>query len=96
MIANEFAEAIKSKYIIEIILFGSVARGDDTDESDIDILIVSNHREEIEDKIDDEIVWFMHDKHELISAHIMSEKRFNTTQDFSFLSNILSEGVKIG
>lgn len=94
-IAREFAKTIKSKYITEIILFGSVARGDDTEDSDIDILIISNYREKIEDKIDDEVAWIMHDKHELISAHIMSEERFNTTKDFSFLSNVLSEGVKI-
>jgi len=32
------------------------------------------------------------EKQELISAHIMSEERFNTTQHFSFLSNVLEEG----
>ena len=42
-IAREFANAIKSDYIIKIILFGSVARGDDREESDIDVLIVSNN-----------------------------------------------------
>ena len=36
-IAREFAEAIKSDDLIKIILFGSVARGDDTEDSDIDI-----------------------------------------------------------
>ena len=95
-IAHEFVKAIKSDYIIKIILFGSVARGDDTEESDIDILIVSNHREEIEDVIADEVAWIMYDKNELISAHIMSEDRFINTQHFSFLTNVLSEGVEIG
>ena len=32
------------------------------------------------------------EKQELISAHIMSTDRFNTTQDYSFLSNVLAEG----
>ncbi len=95
-IAREFAKAIKSDYIIKIILFGSVAREEDTSQSDIDILIVSNHREKIEEKIDDEVAWIMHDKHELVSAHIMSEERFINTQHFSFLSNVLKEGVEIG
>lgn len=40
-IAQEFAKAINSKYILKIILFGSVARCEDGEESDIDILIVS-------------------------------------------------------
>ena len=43
-IAKEFANTIKSDYVKSIMLFGSVARGDDTEESDIDILIISNHQ----------------------------------------------------
>ena len=50
-IAKEFAETIKSDDIKLIMLFGSVARGDDSEESDIDILIVSP----IADKIKPEI-----------------------------------------
>ena len=95
-IAHEFAKAINSDYILKIILFGSVVRGEDTDESDIDILIVSNHREEIEDVIADEVAWIMYDKNELVSAHIMSEDRFINTQHFSFLTNVLSDVVEIG
>ena len=95
-IAREFAEAIKSDDIKLIMLFGSVARGEDTEESDIDILIVSNHREKIEEVIANEVAWIMYDKNELISAHIMSEERFVKTQHFSFLTNVLSEGEKIG
>ena len=95
-IAREFAKAIKSDYIIKIILFGSVARGDDTEESDIDILIISNNREIIQQTVDDEIAWIMYDKQELISAHIMDEKFFNQTKHFSFLTTVLKEGVAIG
>ena len=92
-IAHEFAKTINSDDIIKIILFGC---GDDTEESDIDILIVSNYRENIEDIIAEEVAWIMYNKNELISAHIMSEDRFINTQHFSFLSNVLSEGVEIG
>lgn len=95
-IAHEFANAINSDDIIKIILFGSVARGDDTEESDIDILIVSNDRENIEDVIAEEVAWIMYDKNELISAHVMSEELFNKTKSFSFLTNVLREGVPIG
>ncbi len=96
VIAREFAKAINSNYIIKIILFGSVARGDDHDESDIDILIISNNRENIQQQVDDEIAWIMYDKQELISAHIMDEKFFNQTKNFSFLRTVLKEGVTIG
>ena len=53
-------QKLLNQYIIKIILFGSVACGDDTEESDIDILIVSNHPIEIDDRIADEIAWIMH------------------------------------
>ena len=92
-IAYEFAKSINSDNIIKIILFGSVARGE---KSDIDILIVSNYRENIEDIIAEEVAWIMYDRNELISAHIMSEDRLINTQHFSFLSNVLLEGVEIG
>ncbi|MBE6488045.1 MAG: nucleotidyltransferase domain-containing protein [Methanosphaera stadtmanae] len=95
-IAREFANAINSEKIINIILFGSVARGDDTEESDIDILIISNHREDIDDKISDEIAWILYDKKELISAHVINEEIFNKTKNFSFLTNVLKEGISIG
>lgn len=94
-IAKEFANAINSNKIIKIILFGSVARGDDTEESDIDILIISNHRDEIWPQIADEIAWFVYDKQELISAHVISEELFNSTKNHSFLTNVLNDGVLI-
>ena len=50
-IAHEFADAIRTDDIIKIILFGSVARGDDTEESDIDILIVTVNSDELTDEI---------------------------------------------
>lgn len=36
------------------------------------------------------------DDDEHISAYIISEERFNTKQHYSFLSNVLEEGVLIG
>ena len=50
-IAKEFAKKIKSEKILKIILFGSVARGDDTEDSDIDILIISPFADELDDEI---------------------------------------------
>ena len=50
----------------------------------------------IDDKIADEVAWVMYDKQELISAHVMSEETFNKTKSFSFLTNVLKEGVLIG
>ena len=65
-IAQEFAESINSDKIVKIILFGSVARGDDTDDSDIDILIISDYRDEIWDDVADMIGEFVLEKQELM------------------------------
>ena len=95
-IAREFANAIKSDKIIRIILFGSVARGDDTEDSDIDILIISNDWEQIDSLITDEVFKVVLDTEELISPYVLSEEQFNETKDFNFLTNVLEEGVVIG
>ena len=92
-IAHEFANAINSDNIVRIILFGSVARGDDTEDSDIDILIVSDYWEEIDSIITDVVGDIVLDQQELISPHIMSVERFNNTKDYSFLTNVLEDGV---
>ena len=95
-IAHKFASAINSDKIIRIILFGSVARGDDNEESDIDILIISNEWEKIDSLITDEVFKVVLETEELISPYVLSEKQFNETKHFSFLTNVLREGVVIG
>ncbi|WP_295721670.1 nucleotidyltransferase family protein [uncultured Methanobrevibacter sp.] len=67
-LAHEFAEIINSKYINKIVLFGSVARGDDKEDSDIDILIVSNPRNIIWSDLSKAIADIVLEKHELISS----------------------------
>lgn len=91
-IAYEFANAINSDKIVRIILFGSVARGGDGKDSDIDILIVSDYRNEIWENIEEVIGEIVLEKQELISVHIMDTERFNVSKDYSFLSNVLAEG----
>ena len=95
-IAREFVKAIASDNIIKTILFGSVARGDDTDESDIDILIIIHtDNRQMESMIDKKVVDFILEKEEVISPHVMTEEHFNKTKDYSFLQNVLAEGVVI-
>ena len=95
-IAREFVEAISSDNIVQTILFGSVARGDDTNESDIDILIIirSDNRQ-VEDMIDKMVVDFILEKEEVISPHVMTEDHFNKTKDYSFLTTVMAEGMVI-
>ena len=95
-IAQNFANAINSDKIIRIILFGSVARREDDEESDIDILIISNEWEQIDSLITDEVFKVVLDKQELISPYVLSEKQFDETKDHTFLKNVLEDGVVIG
>lgn len=70
--------------------------GDDGDESDIDILIVSLFVREIRDEINDIVVDIIINDEELISAHLMTEDYFNETKNFPFLTNVLEEGIILG
>lgn len=95
-IAYEFADTVKSEDISLILLFGSVARGEDNEESDIDILIVSQHPDEIRSKIYKTAIDMIFEKDEVISPRLMSEEHFNKTKDYPFLTNVLKDAVKIG
>lgn len=92
-LAKEFAKSIKSFDITLIILFGSVARGDDTEESDIDILIVSPVADKIKPEIHKIAIDIILEKDEVISPRLMTEEQFNKTNDYPFLQNVLKEGV---
>lgn len=92
-IAREFANEIKSEHIKRVILFGSVARGEDGDESDIDILIIVPSKEEVEDYIADVAYSYIAKYHEVISAHLMTLEHYNRTKNYSFLTVVQEEGV---
>ena len=94
-IAKNFAKTIKSDKIKLMILFGSVARGDYTSDSDIDILVVSDYRKDIWPKISTIIADTVLKHGELLSIHVISENNFNETKDYSFLTNVLKEGITL-
>lgn len=95
-IAQKFANNINSDDIEQIILFGSVARGEDNEDSDIDILIISNECEKIEPIISDEVFKVILNNKEFISAHVMSKNKLEKIKDFSLLKNINNEGIILG
>lgn len=95
-IAQRFANSINSDDINQIILFGSVARGEDNNNSDIDILIITDFRNEIKDLVYEKVTDISLYEGEHISAHIISQNHFNKTKKFSFLTNVLKEGVILG
>ena len=77
-------------------LYGSYARGDYHEESDIDILIVSPNADDLRYKINRIAVDIILEKDEVISPHLMTEEHFNKTRNNSFLTNVLNEGVVLG
>ncbi|AAB98594.1 TPA: nucleotidyltransferase domain-containing protein [Methanocaldococcus jannaschii] len=89
---KEFVNALKSKYrgrIKKIILFGSYARGDYTEESDIDILIVGDVDF---DYVIDLCTKLLLKYGVVINAIVESEELFNKKINWSFHRNVLEEG----
>jgi len=84
---------------VRIVLFGSVARGDDTEESDIDILIFIKKYEdefEIREDIYGKTFRTLIETGEYLSAKIIPIKHYEKYKNFSFYSNVDNEGVVIG
>jgi predicted nucleotidyltransferase len=93
---NEFVKTLKERYkgrIKKIILFGSYARGDYDEESDIDILIIGDVPQREVSFLSAEILLKYG---EVISAIVKSEEEFEKYKNFSFYKNVLKEGIVIG
>jgi predicted nucleotidyltransferase len=98
-LAIDFAKSLKHPEIEKIILFGSVARGDDKKDSDIDILIITKN---IDDdlKIDDDVYGKAFDilmnTGENISVKMRTKEQYQKYNDFPFYMNISKDGILIG
>ncbi|MCH7660104.1 MAG: nucleotidyltransferase domain-containing protein [Euryarchaeota archaeon] len=95
---EEFAKAVHDalgERVHEIILYGSVARGDATERSDVDVLVVLDSKDET-----DELFQLSFDigvKHGVaIIPHLQTKDHFESRQDWPFLKNVLSEGRSYG
>ena len=90
-----FLKNLRKKFgnkIKKVILFGSYARGDYNEESDIDILVIGDIKL---DDIMDLVVDIMVKYGILINVIIKNENEFNKLRYSSFYSTILNEGVEI-
>ena len=80
-----------------IILFGSVARGESNGESDIDILVITK---EEDFRIRRELIGMafkvLLKTHNDISVKVLSKRDFDASVNVSFIKNVKSEGVSIG
>ena len=96
-LAVNFAKSLDHPEIEKIILFGSVARGDDAKNSDIDILILTSEKtkkikKDVYSKASDILLKTMED----ISVKINTIEHYQKYKDMPFYSNIRKEGVVIG
>ncbi len=88
---NEFLRVLRERFrdsIEEVILFGSYARGDYDEESDIDVLIVGEvNFDELMDVVTDVLLKYG----ELVSPVVIRPKEFKRRKD-SFIKTVMSEG----
>ena len=82
--------------IESIILFGSVARGVAKEESDVDILIVTKDEDfRLRRALIGIAFDILLETEENISVKALSKDEFERRKNFSFLKNVVSEGVKV-
>ncbi len=96
----EFARRAREElgdHIVRIILYGSRARGDYTEDSDIDLLVVVRGIDAKE--ADDRIFPFAYDMldkyEELLNPHVINETDYIARQARSLFINIWEEGVTV-
>lgn len=96
---REFVKIAIEKYgekIERIILFGSVARGEAKGDSDIDILIVTKKEDfRLRHVLIGIAFDILLETGENISVKALSKDEFERHKNFSFLKNVISEGVKV-
>ncbi|KZX10286.1 nucleotidyltransferase domain-containing protein [Methanobrevibacter curvatus] len=95
-LAIDFAESLKHPEIEKIILYGSVARGEDSKYSDIDILIITNNesaKKKIKDDIHTKTFNILLKTGEFISTKIKSSDYCKKFKDFSYFINVNREGI---
>lgn len=94
---QEFVKELREKYgekVKRVILFGSIARGDYHEESDIDVLVIGSLTL-------DEVVEVSYPillrYGELISAHVMSEDYYSMlkSRNSGFIDSVEREGILI-
>ena len=92
-IAREFSEDLEKKHIRNIILFGSVARGDFTERSDIDVLVVYS-RTKPEDAVLERVEALM-DEYDVTIVPVylsVTETKDRMRKADQFILNVLEEG----
>lgn len=95
-VARAFAERLKSDLgpsLRRVVLYGSVARGDDGRTSDIDLLVeVRRRTRSVEDRISDAVTEVAANQGELVVPIVLTATEARTRLPASFLARIRAEG----
>jgi len=89
-------QKIYLEYLISVVLYGSVARGTQTDESDVDIAVIlkSGHTREMRDQLTDLIVDLELEYDKVISVLRIDYQKFREWEDvLPFYKNVKKEGI---
>lgn len=92
-IARDFRNFLDFPEIEEVILYGSVARGDDHEGSDIDILVISKDKFHTKSKLYPKVGDFLLDNGVYISVKVISPEDYHQMENTYFFSEITKEGV---
>ena len=92
-IARNFRNFLDFPEIDEVILYGSVARGEDHEGSDIDLLVISQDKFQTKSKLYPKVGDFLLDKGVYISVKVISPEEYHQMQNTYFFSQIEKEGV---
>ena len=91
-LVDKYGDRIK-----DVILYGSHARGESTEDSDIDILILvddSLNHSEVRESVGDLLFDILLESGELISVVVLPESFFKK-YDYPFMLNVRREGIKV-
>jgi len=94
-----FIEKIQTKFpdtITQIILFGSYARGDYHQDSDVDLLVLTKDDSwELKKNIMDAGFFFYPEIGVMISAKVMTEEQYQKRSSFLFIQEVSREGIAV-
>lgn len=93
-IISKFFGKLGYKDVKAVILFGSFARGDFTEESDIDILLITDNKAELKKRVDRLTKEFLEKYDVDIMPVYFTEKEFKEREEKfdEFVMNVLNEG----